>query len=938
MSSAADTLPRPAAVDLNLSALVAEGAGAEHLELQSDIRLLGRLLGDTVRRQEGEATFDLIERIRQTAIRFRRDEEEGARGGLDGVLNALSRDQAIQIIRAFSYFSHLANIAEDQHHVRRTRAHASAGSAPREGTLAFSLSRLRERGIGRAGLQAFFDGALVCPVLTAHPTEVRRKSNLDQERQIARVLAFRDRTRLTPDEERDCEAALRRAILTLWQTGILRRTRLKVIDEVANGLSYYDQTFLGELPGIYAALEDALAAADPAWADMELPSFFRMGSWIGGDRDGNPFVTADALRAALRMQSERALGHYLRELHALGAELSLDARHVSVSDEVAALAARSPDRSPHRRDEPYRQAVSGIYAGLAATARALGLAVPARPTEEAPAYTDAAALHADLTALHRSLVANGSEALARGRLRPLRRAVDTFGLHLAGVDLRQNADVHERVVAELLERARPGTGYAGLDEAARVALLVDELASPRPLASAYLAYSPETDAELAILREAADAHHRYGAAAVPTYVISKANAVSDVLEVVLLLKEVGLMRPEEGALALDVVPLFETIADLQASAAIMDALFGLPVYARLLDGRGRTQEVMLGYSDSNKDGGFLTSGWELYKAEIGLMEVFRRHGLRLRLFHGRGGSVGRGGGPSYQAILAQPGGAVQGAIRITEQGEVIAAKYGNPDLGRRNLETLAAATLEATLLHSGEPAPRPVYLEAMEALSASAYRAFRGLVYETPGFEQYFWQSTVISEIANLNIGSRPASRTNSRRIEDLRAIPWVFGWAQCRLMLPGWYGFGAAVEAFQAERGEAGLALLQEMARDWPFFRTLLSNMDMVLSKSDIAIASRYAELVEDKALREAIFGRLRGEWEASIRAVLAVTGQERLLERNPLLARSIRNRFPYIDPLNHLQVELLRRHRGGDTDERVVEGIHLTINGIAAGLRNSG
>jgi phosphoenolpyruvate carboxylase len=397
------------------------------------------------------------------------------------------------------------------------------------------------------------------------------------------------------------------------------------------------------------------------------------------------------------------------------------------------------------------------------------------------------------------------------------------------------------------------------------------------------------------------------------------------------------MHPREGELDVNIVPLFETIADLRNCSRVMDELLGLPEYRGLLDSRGGAQEVMLGYSDSNKDGGFLTSGWELYKAEIGLVEVFRRHGVTLRLFHGRGGSVGRGGGPSYQAILAQPGGAVQGQIRITEQGEVIAAKYANPEVGRRNLEILAAATLETTLLRSDRAAPRDEYLAAMEELSEEAFRAYRDLVYETPGFDRYFWSSTVIGEIANLNIGSRPASRTISMRIEDLRAIPWVFSWAQCRLMLPGWYGFGTAVKAWLARRPD-GLSMLQEMYREWPFFQTLLSNMDMVLAKSDIAIASRYAELVEDSELREAIFPRLRAEWAASIEMLLAITGQRALLEQNPLLARSIRNRFPYLDPLNHVQIELLKRHRAGDADERVVQGIHLTINGIAAGLRNSG
>jgi phosphoenolpyruvate carboxylase len=370
----------------------------------------------------------------------------------------------------------------------------------------------------------------------------------------------------------------------------------------------------------------------------------------------------------------------------------------------------------------------------------------------------------------------------------------------------------------------------------------------------------------------------------------------------------------------------------------MDELLNLPAYVRFLESRGCIQEVMLGYSDSNKDGGFMTSGWELYKAEIALVEVFRRHEVGLRLFHGRGGSVGRGGGPSYQAILAQPTGAVQGAIRITEQGEVISSKYSNPELGRRNLEILAAATLEATLLQPEALAPSPEYLEAMNFLSGAAYRAYRDLVYETEGFERFFLESTVIGEIANLNIGSRPSSRKASARIEDLRAIPWVFSWAQCRLMLPGWYGFGSAVTAWRDAHPSGGMELLQAMYREWPFFQMLLSNMDMVLAKSDIAIASRYAEMVSDAALRDSIFARIRGEWETVVNALLTIMEQNGLLESNPLLSRSIRNRFPYMDPLNHMQIELLKRYRAGDEGADIVTGIHLTINGIAAGLRNSG
>ncbi|MFZ5508582.1 MAG: phosphoenolpyruvate carboxylase [Pseudomonadota bacterium] len=917
-----------------------EATEDKDLPLRGDIRLLGRILGDTLRNQEGEAAFDLVERIRQNSIRFRRDDDHAARRELEATLDSLSRVQTIQVVRAFTYFSHLANIAEDLHHIRRSRAHALAGSAPREGSVAKALADALEAGCSPAQLREFFARALIVPVLTAHPTEVQRKSILNCELAIARLLDRRDRQQLTPDEVAATDESLRRLVLTLWQTRMLRPARLSVLDEVRNGLSYYDYTFLKELPRLYGDLESLLAGTDPSWQGVELPPFLCIGSWIGGDRDGNPFVTAEVMREALRLQSATALDFYLEELHRLGAELSLASLLVHVSDELEELARRSPDHSPHRSDEPYRRAISGIYARLAATARQLDQFEALRhAVGEAPPYADAAELGADLDVIHQSLAANGSALLARGRLRRLRRAVSVFGFHLAPLDMRQNSDVHERVVAELLRVARPELDYPALDEDARIALLLQELATPRPLVSPHVPYSEETTSELAILRVAAEAHRRYGKAAVPNYVISKTDGVSDILEAALLLKDAGLLRPLDQALDVNIVPLFETIADLRNCAAVMERLFALEPYRRLLASRGDTQEVMLGYSDSNKDGGFLTSGWELYQAETALVELFRRTGLQLRLFHGRGGSVGRGGGPSYQAILAQPEGAVAGQIRITEQGEVIAHKYSNPEMGRHNLEILVAATLEATLLprQRGAAPPRE-FLDTMDRLSQFAFAAYRNLVYETPGFERYFRESTVISEIAELNIGSRPASRRKSTAIADLRAIPWVFSWSQCRLMLPGWYGFGSAVQQWLAAHPDQGLAHLQAMHREWPFFQTLLSNMDMVLAKSDIAIASRYADLVSDKALRDAIFPRLKAEWQASIEALLAITGQPELLAGNRLLRRSIRNRFPYLDPLNHLQLELLKRYRAGNQDERVKRGIHLTINGIAAGLRNSG
>ena len=908
----------------------------EDLRLRNDIRLLGRILGDTVRDQEGADVFDLVERIRQTSIRFHRGDDKAARGELELILDSMSISQTLRIVRAFSYFSHLANIAEDQNNIRRMRLSSKVGEAPRPGTLAQTLLHARSAGLSATTLRKFLASALVSPVLTAHPTEVRRKSTIDREMEIAAVLDQRERLQLTPEELSASDEQLRRAVLTLWQTNLLRRTRLTVLDEVANGLSFYDYTFLNEVPRLHCRLEDRLNEGEGS-TQGELASFLKMGSWIGGDRDGNPFVTAEVMRGTLKMQSGRVIRFYLDELHVLGSELSLAAHLADVSKDLRALAERSPDKSPHRSGEPYRLAVSGIFARLTATAVRLEVETTRAAVGAATPYANVAEFKADLDILYRSLITNNSRVIARGRLRHLRRAVDCFGFHLASLDIRQNSAVHERTIAELIDAAMPGKSYLALNEEARIALLTDELHNTRPLTSSFVKYSEETMGELAVFRAAAEAHAKFGVEAIPQCIISMCQGISDMLEVAVLLKEVGLVDPS-GRSAINIVPLFETIGDLQASSRIMDRILSMHDYRKLVDSRGSVQEVMLGYSDSNKDGGFVTSGWELYKAEIGLVEVFERHHVRLRLFHGRGGSVGRGGGPSYDAIIAQPGGAVNGQIRITEQGEIISSKYANSEVGLDNLEVLAAATLEASLLHPRQSAPRAEYLEAMEKLSAYAFKAYRGLVYETEGFADYFWASTVITEIATLNIGSRPASRKKTREIEDLRAIPWVFSWAQCRLMLPGWYGFGSAVEAWLKENPDTGMAVLKELYRDWPFFRTLLSNMDMVLAKSSIAIASRYAELVPDVALRENIFERIRREWQSSIDKLLEIMGQQRLLESNPSLERSIRNRFPYMDPLNHVQVELLKEHRAQNTDEQVLRGIQITINGISAGLRNSG
>ena len=889
--------------------------------LREDRRLLGRLLGEVIRDQAGADALERIERIRQAAVTFRK--ENTSQAELDRLLNALDLDQTMDVVRAFSFFSHLLNIAEDEQQHRRRRAHAQAGAPRRPGSLSHALDEVRSVGLEK--LMAWFSRARVSPVLTAHPTEVQRQSILECEREIARLIAQRQ------SGERD--EAIHAEVLRLWLTSMLRLAGLQVADEVTNGINYFRLTFLHELPRLYAEFEHALKERFALERLPWLPPFLTVGSWIGGDRDGNPNVTAAVLRTAQMLHARLLFSHYLEEAHLLGRELGLSSRLSPVSPEVERLAERSGDPSPHRQDEPYRRAITGIYARLAATSEALAQhpASPA-PIRKATPYEAPEEFAGELKTIANSLRKQGAGLLARGRLRALERKASLFGFHLAPLDLRQSSDVHEAAVDELLNRAGIA-GYRDLDEKARVALLTKELAGPRPLRSPHLQYSPVVENELGILAAAAEGRRRFGMRAVPRYVISHCDSVSDLLEVGLLLRETGLLKPGAAVpLELDIIPLFESIGDLERCGDIMAQALELPLYRGWVAGRGDEQEVMLGYSDSNKDGGYLTSNWSLYKAAEALLGECHARGVRLRLFHGRGGTIGRGGGPSYEAVLAQPPGTVDGALRLTEQGEVIASKYADPETGRRNLETLAAATQEASLARKPPQERSARHVAIMEQLARAAFDAYRALV-KAPGFVDYFRASTPIAEIADLNIGSRPASRKASQSIEDLRAIPWVFSWSQCRLMLPGWYGFGSAVESWKGNIEE-----LREMHRAWPFFRSVLSNLDMVLAKTDLAIASRYAELVPDPALRREVFGRIETEWHRARRWLAAITEQSELLADNPTLARSIRNRFPYLDPLNHLQVELLRRHRADGGDERLLRAIHLTINGVAAGLRNSG
>ncbi len=929
-------------------------AARKNRPLVEDIRLLGRILGDVIREQDGREAFELVERVRKLSVSYRLKAEAGAAPVLARLLKSLSGDQAVSVIRAFSYFSHLANIAEDRHHVRRREIHERAGRR-QEGSLAMALERVARAGHGAAEVARMLRSAYISPVLTAHPTEVQRKSILDAERAIAELVGVRDGLR-TGRERHENEILIRARVTQLWQTRMLRTTRLDVADEIENALSFYQSTFLREIPRLYRELEQALRGQPVA-------SFLRMGHWIGGDRDGNPNVGAGTLRTALKRQSEVALRHYLAEVHALGAELSMSSLLTAVTPQMQQLADRSPDHGERRADEPYRRALIGVYARLATTMQVLCGTEPLRHAVAAQdPYASSASFDADLETVEHSLRTHHAEALVAPRLGPLRRAVQVFGFHLATLDLRQSSDQHEAVVAELLRVARLEADYSALSERERCLRLLALLNDTRPLRVRDADYSALVTGELEVFESARNALVQYGREALRHCIISHTEAASDLLELLLLMKEAGLMHrtlDDHARCDLIVVPLFETIGDLRRAPEIMREFYALPGVLQMMVRSGGVQDVMIGYSDSNKDGGFFTSNWELYRAETALVELFepleRAHGLTLRLFHGRGGTVGRGGGPTYQAILAQPPGTVKGQIRLTEQGEVIGAKYANPEIGRRNLETLVAATIEATLLHSTQRAPS-VFLEAAAQISAASFAAYRRMVYETPGFTEYFFAATPIREIAELNIGSRPASRKGTQRIEDLRAIPWAFSWGQCRVALPGWLGFGTAVEdwlAMHPDRGRspatkqlgsrsARLQVLKRMHREWPFFRTLLSNLDMVLAKTDLRIAARYVELVDDKALARRIFSMLRTEWQRTNSALLLITGERVRLQSNPALARSIEHRFPYLDPLNHLQVELLRRfrqRREADAGlERLQRGIHISINGVAAGLRNTG
>ncbi|HVW74121.1 MAG TPA: phosphoenolpyruvate carboxylase [Rhizomicrobium sp.] len=877
------------------------------------IRLLGRLLGEVIRDQHGPNAFQQVEDIRRQAV----GEHRAGVGDIARErLASLSQPDILLLIRAFSIFSQLANIADD--HVVRRETKALGSSAAQRLELHPGLTPKRVR--------SYLQQALFVPVITAHPTEVRRKSILDRENEISDLLEKREVASIQTTERDEIDVQLRRAIRILWQTRMLRANRITVQDEIENNLAVFAHTFLPGLPQVKRRIARLFKL------DGEILTYLRPGSWVGGDRDGNPNVSPETLNYAVRRQAEIALDHYLGEIHALGAELSLSDSLIRTSDALKKLAAGGDKISVHQEDEPYRRALVACYARMAATRKALlGTGPSRRPRYEAEPYARPEDFAADLAIIADSLIGNGDGDLAEGRLLDLREAVGAFGFHLATMDVRQNSDVHERAVAELLKKAGAASDYLALDEAGRTALLLSELSHARPLRSPYADYSAETARELAIADRASTLKRDFGEGAIAQYVISKAASPSDLLETAILMKESGLFLPGETPRArLRIVPLFETIEDLRQSVEVMGRYFDAPLVRTMIAAQGGLQEVMIGYSDSNKDGGYVTSNWEIYSAIARLVALGKARGVNMRFFHGRGGAVGRGGGSSFDAIRALPGEASAHGIRITEQGEVVASKYGDRDIGEASLETIVAAALLAELSPQDDAADGDAGA-LLATLSQTAFHAYRSLVYDTPRFETYFRQATPLLEIADLKIGSRPASRTTSPRIEDLRAIPWVFSWSQARVMLPGWYGFGTAAS-------QAGIDALKPLYKNSAFFRTMLANMEMVLAKSSLTIARRYSELVDDQSFARSVMDRIEAEWHLTRDALLAITGQRLLLAASPKLADSIRSRLPYVDALNHLQVDLLRRRRAGDASREIHAGIHMSINGVAAGLRNSG
>ncbi len=945
------------------------------LHLRRTVRQLGNLLGETIVEQEGQAIFDLVEELR-ALTRAQRQGDPNAGRQIELLTADLVNDfdSTLGVLKAFTTYFQLVNLAEEQQRVRVIRqrtAQAEENDRHMPETIAAAVMRLRKGGTPPSEMRRLLAEMLIKPVFTAHPTEAKRRTILLKLLDLTRLLRELDAHPLLPSEKEDNWNQIREIVVSLWQSDVNRDRRPDVLDEVREGLYFFDTTLFDLLPDIYSELNGALARefTDSAVGDGAaqlsdgLPTFLRYGSWIGGDRDGNPFVTQHVTEDALRQQKEQALELYRRTVVAMYGHLSVANTRGAFSqeflDSLAADLEKAPPNDRARLDrfslEPYRQKMILIYRRLgAALAQNREAWQAQRP--DPWAYPNAAEFIADLELIQRSLRQNKGDRLAEGRFARLVQQARIFGFHLASMDIRQHSDRHRDAVAELLHRyyrpQDPRLDYRELTEEERTRLLVEEIESPRPL-TARLQYSNDTNETVALFRLIRQAHERIAPQAIGAYIISMTTSVSHVLEVLLLAKDAGLFGK------IDIAPLFETIDDLVRAPDVMRALFESRIYRSHLAQRNDCQEIMIGYSDSNKDGGYLRSSWSLYQAQERLARACSDYNVKLTLFHGRGGSIGRGGGPANRAILAQPPGSVQGRIKLTEQGEVISARYSNRSIAKRHLEQLVNAVLIASCeTHHDSPggeegnagsahAVEDSWVRILEGASERSERKYRSLV-ESPAFLSYFQEATPIEQLAQMNIGSRPAKRRQTSDISDLRAIPWVFAWTQSRVNLPGWYGLGTGLHADSVQR----MTVLQDMYRSWPFFRTVIDRAQLSMRRADMTIASLYASLTAD-ATRSEIFGEFMQEFERTERIILGITGQAALLDNEPWLQRSINLRNPYVDPLNYIQVALLNKQRTtvapavedvradrdpAEEDPRLRQAILLSINGIAAGLQATG
>lgn len=904
------------------------------LRLRDDVDFLGRSLGTVLREMEGEPFFELVETVRATTKRLRAGGDgDGASGELDRLLSTLDLATAERLIRAFTVYFQLINLAEEIHRIRLLRRDAAAATptSPRPESLLSALRDLAADGWSGSEARELLEDLDVQLTLTAHPTEVKRVTVRLKLERIAEALRRLRETELPPEEATRLESRILAEISTLWRTRELFGRKPTVVDEVKAALYYHQRTLLDVLPRLWSDLEGALTTTWDGGAvvsEAPLAPGLRFRSWIGGDRDGNPFVTPDVTRETFALQSRTAVQRHLSALDLMVQRLSQHEDRIPPAPERDAVEERTYEdeerlgASPRFPGEPWRRRIFWLHDRLSRDLASVGGA-----SSEAGADPSPFDLAGALEELERGLVATGDERAAAAFVRPDVHRARAFGCHLAALDLREHSGVHEVAVADLLRRGGVTEDYGSLEEEARVAILREEIASPRPLTSPHADLLSETRRALDFLEVLRNERELRGPDAVGGYVVSMTEGVSDVLEVLLLAKEADV--PD-----LDAVPLFETLADLDAAPGVLRALLSIPEYRSHVERRG-LQEVMIGYSDSNKDAGFLAANWALYRAQDEIAGICDEAGVRLRIFHGRGTSIGRGGGPAGRAILAQPPGSVAGRLRMTEQGEALDERYSDPDLAHRHLEQVVVALIRAAARDRRSPRPRldPRFRTALDTAASRAHGAYRELL-EDPGFLDFYHRVTPIDEISRLEIGSRPARRRGDPSLANLRAIPWVFSWTQCRANLPGWFGLGSGLLGIEE-------GLRSEMYRDWPFFRTILDFAEMSLAKADLGIFGQYLSLVEDGALRARLGGRIRDEHGRTLEALRRTTGKQ-LLENDPALARTLRLRDPYVDPISSLQVELLRRLRslpeGADGRVELEDVVKVSLIGIAAAMRTTG